>query len=148
MAKKKGGDDQSELFPEVNKIISLLSSEAPQETVILVIPSHDRKNKELNDVRVKEWASQAMRLFADLYVGATAFETFKGIYKTEDGEYLLDNPILIESYATVEAIESPDNLNQLVRFAKRMGKDLNQAAVMLVIGQVMFYVTDYSGVED
>lgn len=107
----------------------------------MIIPSHDRKNKELNDVRMKEWSSQAMHLFADLYVGVTAFATFKGIYKTDDGEHLL------ESYATVGAIENTDNLNELVRFAKRMGKDLNQAAVMLVLGHVMFYVTDYSDLD-
>lgn len=67
-------------------------------------------------------------------------------HKTDEGEYLLDHPILIESYATVEAIELRENLHELVRFAKRMGRDLNQDAVMLVIGSIMFYVKDYSGI--
>lgn len=144
---KKGSSGQGGLFPEVNEIIALLSAESPQETVIIVIPSHDKKNKELGEVDMKEWASAAMELFADLYVGATAFQTFKGIYKTDDGQYLYDNPILIESYATVEAIQDPGNLSQLVRLAKRMGRSLRQEAIMLVIGHVMYYVKDYTGVE-
>lgn len=142
----KRGGRQGGLFAEVEQIIALLSGQSPQDTVILAIPSHDRKNKELDEVKVSEWASGAMRLFADLYGGATAFKTFQGIYKTDEGEYLLDNPILIESYATVEAIELRENLQELVRFAKRMGRDLNQDAVMLVIGSIMFYVKDYSGI--
>jgi hypothetical protein len=146
MGKRKRPDDGGSLFPEVEKIIALLSSE-PQELVILAIPSHDRKNQPLDDLTVKERASSAMDLFADLYEGATAFETFQGIYKTEEGEYLRDKPILIESYATNAAIEDPENLNKLVGFAKRLGKELDQAAVMLIIGQVMIYITDYSGVD-
>ena len=142
----KGGPDERGLYPEVRELISLLSEDTPQETVVLVIPSHDRANKELNDIRVKEWASQGMQLFADLYGGATAFETFKGIYKTDNGHYLYDNPILVESYATTKAIEDRERLQHLVGFAKRMGRELDQEAVMIVVGHVMFYVKDYRGV--
>ena len=83
------------LFPEVDKIISLLSAEAQQEIVVLAIPSHDKSNKPLKDQ--SEWASAALKVFADLYRGATAFgfktegeETgpIKGIFKTDDGPLL------------------------------------------------------------
>ncbi len=145
--KKEAASGGGGLFPEVEQIIALLSSESQQELVILAVPSHDRANKLLNDVRVKEWASNAMSLFADLYGGATAFETFAGIYKTDAGEYLHDKPILVQSYGTIEAIEQLENLNELLRFCKRMGKELNQDSIMLVIGEAMIYISDYSGVD-
>jgi len=134
------------LFPEVDKIIALLSEEPTQDLVILVIPSHDRKNTPLGEARTGQWASQAAKLFADLYRGATAFRAFKGIWKDDDGTYLNDEPITLESYASHDDIQDPTKLTDLVHFAKRMGKELNQAAVMLVIGHVMYYIVDYSGV--
>lgn len=47
-----------------------------------------------------------MDLFADLYRGATAFRTFAGIYKCDDGRILHDQPILIESYVQRTDLES------------------------------------------
>src|SRR5437016_5897293 len=126
MAKKKGGGSEGSLFPEVGKITSLLRSEAKQELVILVIPSHDNRNRELGVVVMTQWASNALELFADLYRGATAFKTFKGVFKTDDGQYLFDEPILIESYASTDAIEDTTRLNALVHFAKRLGRETRQ----------------------
>ena len=68
------------------------------------------------------------------------------MYKTDEGEYLWDNPIMIESIATVEAIADPTRLNKLVAFTKRLGKETDQACVMLVFGTHMIYVSDYRGV--
>lgn len=134
------------LFPETNEIITVLSREADQDIVIVMVPSHDRKNKELSTTETAEWASNAMRLLADLYGGATAFETYKGIFKTDEGHYLLDKPRSIESLARVDDIHDPVRLNQLVGFAKRMGKALDQDTIMLIFGNVAYYIQDYSGV--
>ena len=139
------GHDKGSLFPETQEIIALLSKGSEQDIVVLVVPSHDRKNKALPEPLTAEWASNAMQLMADLYRGATAYQAFKGIYKTDEGHYLWDNPRLIESYATIEAIQDPKKLNALVEFSKRMGKTLDQASVMLVFGTVMYYIEDYGG---
>jgi hypothetical protein len=135
--------EEGQLFPEVRQIIALLSEEPSQDLVILIVPSHDKRNAELGEARQAEWASATLHLFADLYRGATAFKTFKGIYKTEEGQYLLDEPILIESFASHADIADEAKLNELVRFAKRMGHELEQAAIMLVIGKVMIYIEEY-----
>lgn len=82
-----------------------------------------------------------------MFRGATAFQALKGIFKTDEGQYLEDDPVLIESYASEEAIMDANNLDSLVRFAKRMGKDLQQEAIMIVVGQVMFFIEDYAGVD-
>jgi hypothetical protein len=77
-------EKQSSLFPELDQIISVLVAEKRQDLVILIIPSHDKKEVELKDQDM--WASAAMDLFADLFGSATAFKTFAGIYKTSDGK--------------------------------------------------------------
>ncbi len=134
---------QKALFPEVKKIAAVLSRESEQEVVIIVVPSHDKRKAPLSSQ--SEWANAGMTLLADLYQGATAFANLKGIFKTEDGHYLHDEPILLESYANNADIEDVDKLNQLVRFLKKMGKETDQNTVMVIIGTAFFYITDYSG---
>jgi hypothetical protein len=89
------------------------------------------------------WAAGAMEPFADLFGGATAFQTFAGIYKTADGKILHDKPILIESYVKRELLEDRENLTELLRFAKRMGEQTNQAAIGLVINSVFHEITNF-----
>lgn len=146
MAKAKGRQGEESLFPETTEIAALLSAESVQDLVILTVPSHDRKNIKLPAALAGEWASNAMRLMSDLYVGATAFRAAFGIYKTDDGHYLEDEPLVIESFAAIEAIHDVARLNLLVGFAKRMGKALDQESVMLVFGLVMYYIKDYADV--
>ncbi len=132
------------LFPEIEDFIAVLQSGEPQqELVILVVPSHDKKNRALKDQA--EWADAALRLFADLYRGATAFAASKGVYKTDRGQYLFDVPVLIESYADVSDIENPDKLSELVAFARRMGQEAHQECVMIIVARARFYITDFKG---
>lgn len=136
MAKK-----QKSLFPELDEIISVLRSDERQDLIILIIPSQDKKQRELPDQEM--WAGAAMELFADLYRGATAFQTFAGIYKTKDGAILHDKPILIECYASRQDVENSQKLTELLRFAKRLGRETNQAAVALVVNHVLHEITDF-----
>jgi hypothetical protein len=142
MGKKK----QKSLFPELDEIISVLRSGTSQDLVILIIPSHDGtpEQNELSDQSM--WADTAMELCADLYRGATAFETFSGIYKGDDGRIHRDKPILIESYVNRADLEDEKKLAELLKFLKRMGKETKQAAVAVVINSVFHEITDYRGI--
>lgn len=84
-----------------------------------------------------------MDLFADLYGGATAFQTFQGIYKDSDGKIYNDKPILIESYVKRETLTDVATLNQLVDFSRRMGAETRQKAVALIINDVFHEITDF-----
>ena len=95
MAKKRP-QKQKSLFPELDKIISVLQADTRQDLLILIIPSHDKKENKLRDQEM--WAASAMELLGELFGGATAFTTFAGVYKTDDGKLLHDKPILIESH--------------------------------------------------
>jgi len=132
---------QKSLFPEVTNINTVLHSGERQDLVMLFIPSHDKHEKPLNNQDV--WAGEAMELFKDLYRGATAFQTFAGIYLTDDGKTLHDKPILIESYVSREALEDTSRLTELVRFMKRMGRETRQAAVAVVINDAFHEITKF-----
>ena len=135
MAKKSPPPSKAE------EIISVINSEVRQDLVILIIPSHDKDEKPLKDQEM--WAGQAMELFADLYGGATAFRALAGIYKDSDGKVYRDTPILIESYVERPKLVDEATLNELLAFAKRMGKEARQKAVALIINDVFHEITEY-----
>jgi hypothetical protein len=132
---------KKELFPEVEQIISIINKDERQDIVILIIPSHDRNDKPLKDQEL--WAGNAMELFADLYRGATAFQTFQGIYKDTEGKVYHDKPILIESYVERPRLVDEATLKQLLAFAKRMGRETRQKAVALIINDVFHEITEF-----
>ena len=84
-----------------------------------------------------------MDLFADLYTGGTAFQTFQGIYKDTEGKVYRDKPILIESYVERSRLVDEATLQQLIAFAKRMGKATRQKAVALIINDVFHLITEF-----
>jgi hypothetical protein len=129
------------LFPEVEQIISSINKDERQDIVILIIPSHDRTDKPLKDQQV--WAGAAMELFADLFGGATAFQTFQGIYKDAEGKVYRDNPILIECYVKRSRLVEEATLQQLVAFAKRMGRETRQKAVALIVNDVFHEIAEF-----
>jgi hypothetical protein len=128
--------------PEVERIATDVEMGRQQVLVILFIPSHDRDEKELKTRDL--WADAALNLFADLFGGATAFDTYAGIYRDKvRGKDLKDKPILVESYTEIERVRNLVVLNDLVSFMKRMGKEAKQAAVAVVINNVFHEITNF-----
>src|SRR4051794_36179031 len=123
MARQKTPSDEE-------RIIARLRYGTPQVVVILFIPSHDKKQKPLQDQPL--WAGEAVELFGRLYPGATAFQALEGVFLDDDGTLLRDKPILIESYVERQIVEEPARLQQLLDFVRRMGKETRQAAVAVV----------------
>lgn len=131
-----------DLFPETNQILALLSKGVEQDLVILAVPSHDKKGRELPEGVQQDWHDRAMTVFAELYVGATSFMSHEGIYKDDEGRIHKDTPLIIESFARIDAIEDPLKLNKLVDLARMMVREMNQDSIMLVFGKAMFYIKD------
>src|SRR5260370_35128209 len=111
---------------EIEQIISIINKDERQDIVILIIPSHDKSNKPLKDQEI--WAGNAMDLFADLYRGATAFQTFQGIYKDTEGKVYSGKPILIESYVERSRLADGAALQQLLDFAQRRSREAAKTA--------------------
>ena len=97
--------------------------------------------KPLKDQEI--WAGIAMELFADLYGGATAFQTFQGIYKDTEGKVYRDKPILVESYVERVKLVDEETLQELLEFARRMGRETRQKAVALIINDVFHEITEF-----
>jgi len=140
MGKSRAADTTGgQLFTESrDNILLTLRYGGEQALIILFIPSRDKHNKPIGNQSV--WADVAATLFAELYRGATAFKAASGIFRTERGEILYDEPILLESYADRGAIENKDNLLRLLDFADRMGHETNQDTVALVVGQSIHFI--------
>jgi hypothetical protein len=132
---------QKKLFPEADEIIAKVRSGERQDLVILIVPSHDKHNKELGNQDI--WAEEALLLIGRLFGGATAFLTHSGVYWPDGGEPLRDKPILIESYVAREKLEDKARLIELLAFAKRMGHETRQQAVAIIVNDVFHEITEY-----
>jgi hypothetical protein len=77
------------------------------------------------------------------YFGKCNFQTFQGIYKDTEGKAYRDKPILIESYVERSRLVDEATLQQLLAFAKRMGREARQKAVALIINDVFHEITEF-----
>lgn len=123
------------------RIIASLRSGEPEDLVIVFVPSHDNANKQLPSGAQTEWAITGLELLSELYGGGTAFETFRGVYRSEEtGEDLWDNPILLECYTMRGPLEDPDRLRVLGDYLRRMKRELRQECVMVVVNDTRHFV--------
>ena len=133
---------QRHLFPELDEIIASVLAGRQQDLVGLFIPSHDKRQAEISGQ--DQWAYSALQLFAELYRGATAFATFAGVYRDVDGTILYDKPIIVQAYVHRSDLLDERKLADLLIFAKRMGRETDQAAVGLVVNHVFFEITRFA----
>ena len=131
---------------EIERIIARIRFGQPDDQVILFVPSHDKANppKPIKDQDV--WASNALDLFGELYGGATALQAVQGVWKEEKGgksRLLHDRPIMIQTLAQRADVQNVEKLAALLEYAKRMGKETDQACVAISINDVMHYIFDF-----
>jgi len=134
-SRSKGGKALSDHQSDI--LIKLRSGER-KDLVILVVPSRDRKDEPIPDQHM--WAEAGLDVLANLYRGATAFKAYAGIFRTDAGKILHDEPILLEAYADRRDVESGDKLNSLLRFTVRMGKETDQDTVAIVVNDFMHFI--------
>jgi hypothetical protein len=127
---------------DVQRILKDIESGDRKSLVILFIPSHTKKENEI--AAQDQWADAALDLFAELYDGATAFNTYAGIYRDKvRNKDLKDKPILVECYAARSQVIDVAKLTQLVEFMKRMGRETDQVAVAVVIENTFHEITEF-----
>ena len=64
----------------------------------------------------------------------------KGIYKSDKGEYLWDDTILIQGFTGLQSLDDFDTVKAVVDFARRMRVELDQEAVMVVFNNIMRFI--------
>jgi hypothetical protein len=143
-----GGDKMSKARgkppsdPAVEAISKALIEERRDDTVMIFIPSHDRNRPQRKLNNQDQWADAGLKLFSALYGGATAFMALRGVWKHEDGTDLFDEPIIIQSLAKREDVESEEKLEMLVEFAKRLCKETNQECVAVICNDTIHFLRE------
>jgi hypothetical protein len=84
-------------------------------------------------------------MFGRVFGGATAYPRAKGIWRDDDrgGALVRDDPIVVHCYTTPADIENAQNLGELGRFCRRMGRETHQGEIGLVIGDEYFAIHDF-----
>ncbi|MGE5607723.1 MAG: hypothetical protein ACM359_00570 [Bacillota bacterium] len=118
-------------YPETRQIVERLRFGRPHENLCLFVPSHTRDGKELESQA--EWATKALKLFGDLFGGATAFKHLEGIFKPDDADAMYDSPIMVQTLTPKERVENEKSLRKLGEFCRMMGTETDQHSVGLVV---------------
>jgi hypothetical protein len=104
--------------------------------LILFIPSANRDGKTLSTQ--DEWKRKALEFFGATYGGGTAMARAEGIWRDDerDGNLVRDFPILLHCYMTDEQATDKKLLAKLSAFCRKLGKEMNQGEVAIVIDDV------------
>ena len=111
--------------------------------VVSFIPSVERDGKTLVDQDL--WVDEAMKLFGEVYGGATAYPKAKGVWRDDErgGALVFDEPVVIHCYTTPRDASSQAKLEKLAGFCRRMGREAKQGEVGLVIADQYYAIRDY-----
>jgi hypothetical protein len=111
--------------------------------VVLFIPSVERDGKTAVDQ--DRWVHEAMKMFGDVYGGATAYPRARGVWRDDarGGVLVFDEPVVIHSYASPKDAGSQAKLKKLAAFCRRMGREAKQGEIGLVISDSYYAIRDY-----
>jgi hypothetical protein len=101
--------------------------------LILIVPSADRAGVTLGTQ--DEWKSKALDFFGETYGGATAMPRAEGVWRDDanGGKLIRDFPVLVHCYVSEDQVEDKKRHAKLIAFARKMGKEMKQGEVALVI---------------
>jgi hypothetical protein len=122
----------------------VLGSEAEPNGILFVlfIPSRDKFGIDLSDNEM--WADAAGRLLSELFGGATQMAPAKGMWFNEEtGQIIVEEIILIHSYAKPSHVSDEGRLRLLAGFLHRMGKETNQGEVAIVVDNVFHRIRKF-----
>lgn len=110
---------------------------------VLFVPSVERDGA--TPVDQARWADSALEVFGTIFGGATAYPEARGIWRDDErgGALIRDEPVVVHCDTTPNEIEDANNLGQLARFCRRMGRETNQGEIGLVIGDEYFAIRDF-----
>lgn len=111
--------------------------------VVLFAPSVERDGK--TPVDQGQWVEEALALLGSVFGGATAYPKARGVWRDDErgGALVFDEPIIVHCYLTPEAIQDASNLARLAAFCRRMGREVDQGEIGLVIADEYFAIHDF-----
>ncbi len=111
--------------------------------LVLFIPSVERDGE--TPINQDYWVDEALQLLGRIYGGATAYPRAKGIWRDSErgGALIKENPVVIHCYTEPEAIEAAENIAELGKFCRRMGREARQGEIGLIIDDEYLAITDF-----
>jgi hypothetical protein len=111
--------------------------------VVLFVPSLERDGT--GPVDQGRWVDLSLEMFGRVFGGATAYPKARGIWRDDQraGALVKDEPVVVHCYTTPADIEDEQNLAELGRFCRRMGREARQGEVGLVVGDEYFAIRDF-----
>jgi hypothetical protein len=111
--------------------------------VVLFVPSVERDGK--TPVDQGHWVNEAMKMFGDVYGGATAYPRARGVWRDDErgGVLVFDEPVVIHCYTTPKDAGSQAKLKKLAAFCRRMGREAKQGEIGLVIADHYYAIRDF-----
>jgi len=108
----------------------LRASKSVATLIVLYVPSKDRSDQGIDQ---NYWVGEALKMFGELFGGATAFPQGRGVWRDEaqGGKLLFDEPVVIQCYTSEDTLDQ--QADRLREFLVRMGTEARQGAVGIVI---------------
>ena len=91
--------------------------------VVLFIPSVERDGR--TTVDQGRWVKAALKMFGDVYGGATAYPKATGVWRDDEreGALVFDEPVVVHCYMTPKDAQTKTKLKKLATFCRRMGRE-------------------------
>ena len=109
--------------------------------ITVFIPSVDNAHQPIGQ---EVWVDACLRVFGELFRGATAFPPGRGVWRNDSqgGELVFDDTVLVTTYVD-PAIVTEGRLARLREFLHRLGRETGQGEVGVIMGGHYFGITDY-----
>jgi hypothetical protein len=110
--------------------------------VVLFVPSVERGGT--TPIDQAHWVEAALEMLGSVFGGATAYPRARGVWRDDErgGTLVKDEPVVVHCYTSPADIQDKNNLAELGRFCRRMGRETRQGEVGLVIGDEYFAIRD------
>lgn len=110
---------------------------------ILFVPSKDKNGVELSDQR--QWVEAGAKLLGRLFGGSTIMPPAQGTWlNPENDELLMEEIVLVHSYARIADSQSTSVIEEIGRFLHRLGANTNQGEIGVVIDGVFHRIRKFT----
>ncbi|MBE7413293.1 MAG: hypothetical protein HS129_14740 [Leptospiraceae bacterium] len=125
---------------EIDLVGELGASEAGSPQILtLYIPSVDKYGADI--ANQDKWVEEAGILLSNIGGGVTINPPSRGGWKSNTGEIIWDNTIILYSY--IKAEDLIQNITNLKKFLLRLERETNQGEVACQFDGVFYKIIDY-----
>jgi hypothetical protein len=115
--------------------------DASRQSFSIYVPNKDLHGKEIGNQR--QWVLEALELLGQVGGGATAMPPIEGVWLSDAGEFVWENPVVVYSYIEPDAFLA--QLAQLRAFRHRMGRETRQGEIAFEFDGCFYRIRAFDG---